>query len=429
MSTIHRSFKIRAYPTQAQRQCFARTEGACRFVRRKVLEEMDRYHEATGAYKTVVDMSRELTQWKTMEDMAWLKTIPSSPLTQELRDLDTAFKNFFAKRARYPKKKRKQTAGAIRFQLDQRQTSLFTAWAERTVKIPTIGRIKIAQPERLPRSLPKMITLSRDAAGRYFISFGVEVEVESLPLTGVAVGVDLGIKDLAVLSEGDKIPNAKALKGRERYLKRQQRALSRKVGSKQGEKKSKRYLKQQRRVAKIYARITDIRKDHAHKASIAIVRKADVIALEDLHVRGMVRNHRLAKAVSDSGFRMLRTQIEYKAGWYGREVLTCDRFAPTSKQCAGCGYIMNEMPLSVREWDCPQCGAHHDRDINAARNILNFALGAGCPEGAYPNARGGLNPRREAASAVSPMESDEARTHALSTPKVVPTKARMPRAA
>jgi len=197
MSTIHKSFKIRDYPTQEQRRQFARAEGATRYVHNRVLRAMDEHQKATGGYKSFIDMSREVTQWKRDPETLWLKEVPSTCITQGLRDLQTAFGHFFAKRAQYPKKARKQSGCAIRFQLDQRQDALFSAWAHRQVKIPTMGLMKMAQPERLPVTLPKMITLSRDSAGRYFISFGVEVDVNRLPVTGHTVGVDVGIKDLA----------------------------------------------------------------------------------------------------------------------------------------------------------------------------------------------------------------------------------------
>jgi putative transposase len=201
------------------------------------------------------------------------------------------------------------------------------------------------------------------------------------------------------------------------------------TGSRKGEKHSNRYRVQAKKVGKVHCQIADARRDYAHKVSSEIVRKADVIALEDLNIKGMMANGKLSKAMADGSFRMLRTQIEYKASGYGRQIMLADRFAPTSKTCSCCGYKMAELPLSVREWDCPQCGEHHDRDMNAARNILAFAIGSGRSEGAYPHVRGGVNPRREAVSAVSPMDSDEPQTTHLEPTKVLPNEARMRSAA
>jgi putative transposase len=365
---IMKAFKIRCYPTADQRRLFAQSEGACRYVRNRVLREMDEHHQATGDHLSVLDMGKRVTQWKKEPDTLWLGQLPSDPIAQELRDLDAAFKNFFAKRANYPKKKRKQFGCAIRFAFDQRHAGKVRAWNERRLVLPKLGVIKLTQPERLPVQMPKLVTLSRDGAGRYFVSFAVEVEIETLP----AAGVDVGVKDLAVLSDGTKLAGAKALRRRLRHLKRQQRVLSRKRGARKGEKKSNRYLRQARRVGRLHARIADARRDAQHKATTAIVRKAAVIALEDLNVRGMLANGRLARHVADQGFREFRRQIEYKAGWRGRIVLIADRWAPTSKACSECGHVLDELGLGVRAWDCPACGAGHDRDVNAARNILKF---------------------------------------------------------
>jgi putative transposase len=369
-----KAFKVRCYLTAEQRRLFAQTEGATRYVRNRVLREMDEYHQATGGYKTLVEMSREVTRWKKQEETIWLGQLPSDPIAQELRDLDRAFQNFFAGRAKYPKKKRKLFGCAVRFVFDHRHAGKVKAWNSQTLILPKLGKIKLAQPERLPAAMPKLVTLSRDGAGRYFVAFAVEIEIQPLPPTGVSVGVDVGIKALAVESDGTPHEGAKALRRKLRHLKRQQRALSRKQGARKGERKSNpnRCLRQARRVGRLHARIADARRDAQHKASTAIVRKADVIALEDLNVQGMLANGRLARHIADQGFAELRRQIEYKAGWHGRVVLRANRWAPTSKMCSGCGHVLDELKLSIRTWTCPACGAEHDRDINAARNILKF---------------------------------------------------------
>jgi putative transposase len=370
MNTVNKSFKIRCYPTAEQRRLFAQAEGATRYVRNRVLREMDEFHKTTGGYKSVIDMGREVTQWKKQPETLWLAEIPFDPIAQELRDLDAAFKNFFVKRAKYPTKKHKRFGCAIRFAFDHRHAGKVKAWAERTVILPKLGAIKLAQPERLPVQMPKLITLSRDGAGRFFASFSVEMEIQALPATGVSVGVDVGIKALAVESDGTVHEGAKALRRRLRHLKRQQRALSRKVGARKSERQSNRYRRQARRVGRLHAKIADCRRDAQHKASTAIVRKADVIALEDLNVKGMLKNGKLARHITDSGFSELRRQIEYKANWHGKVVLLADRWAPTSKTCSGCGQV-HDMPLSKRVMSCG-CGLVLDRDWNAARNILSF---------------------------------------------------------
>ncbi len=373
MTTIMKAFKIRVYPSSEQRRLFAQSEGACRYVRNRVLREMAEFHREKGEYKSVLQMNREVTQWKKSQETSWLAEIPSDPINQEMRDLDTAFKHFFAKRAKYPKKKRKLFACSIRFVFDHRHAGKVRAWAERQVILPVLGRVKLAQPERLPAAMPKLITLSRDAADRYFISFAVETKAEPLPATGVSLGLDLGIKSLAVDSTGAVYRGAQALKRKLRYLRRQQRFLSRKVGARKGQTPSNRFKRQARRVGRLYARITDMRRDALHKVSLEIVRKADVIALENLNVRGMVRNRRLARHIADQGFSELRRQITYKAGWYGKVVLLADRWAPSTKMCSGCGQL-HEMPLGKRVMAC-DCGLTIDRDHNAAINILTMCTG------------------------------------------------------
>ncbi len=415
---VQKAYKIRAYLTPEQRRAFAQAEGATRYVRRRVLGEMDAHYKATGTRKSLLAMGREVTQWKQAEETLWLKDIPSDVIIQELRDLKQAFEHFFralktkgsGTKVGYPKPKRKSASGAIRFAFDHRHPGKVAGWTGKKVILPKLGMIKLAQPERLPVEMPKLVTLSRDSSGRFFISFSVRQMIEALPVTGVSLGVDLGLIDLAVLSDEARIPAIKGLKKKERYLRRQQRTLSRRQGSKKGEKKSRRYLKQQQKVNRIHCRISDARRDYAQKASRALIKKADVIALEDLNVQGMMKNPRLSKALSDAAFRLLRTCLEYKGKWYGRTVCYADRFVPTTKTCSVCDHRVEEMPLSVRTWTCPCCGTLHDRDINAARNILRFAVTLGEGEGAYPEARGGVNPLREGALAPLLKDSVETRT-------------------
>lgn len=212
-----------------------------------------------------------------------------------------------------------------------------------------------------------MATVSKTPDGRYFVAFSCEVEIKSLPATGNAVGLDLGVKDVVVDSDGWKSGNPRHLKGRLRHLKRQQRRLSRM------KKGSNRRNRQRIKVARIHARIAASRADFLHKTTTSIIRRADVIAIEDLHVKGMVKNHHLAGAIADVGMGEFRRQLEYKAAWNGRELRIAGRFAPTSKTCSECQHVMDKMPLSVRQWTCPECNTTHDRDVNAARNILMFS--------------------------------------------------------
>lgn len=362
--TIMKAFKIRVYPTREQEILFARTEGCCRFVYNRVLREISEAYREHGEKKSVIVMSREVTQWKKQEEMAFLAEVPSDAIAQELRDLDRAFQNFFAGRAKYPKAKKKHTGCAIRLVFDQRHAGKVRAWNGHRLVLPGFGEVRLAQPERLPAAMPKLITLRRDACGRFFVAFAVEQEIAPLPETGVSIGVDVGVKTLAVESDGTQHDGARSMKRKIRHLRRQSRALSRKV------KGSNRWKRQRRRVARLHAQIADTRSDALHKASTAIVRKADVICLEDLNVSGMMANGKLARSIADQSFGEFRRQIEYKAAWHGKIVLFADRWAPTSKTCSGCGQV-HDMPLRKRRMVC-DCGVDLDRDHNAAINILSF---------------------------------------------------------
>jgi putative transposase len=268
------------------------------------------------------------------------------------------------------------------------------------LKLPGLGAIDVRW-SRIPTGLPKMITLSRDAAERYFVSFMCEEQIASLPETGCGIGIDLGIKDIFVDSLGNKSGNPRHLHEKLRKLKHYQRLASR------CQKGSKRRKKALYRVARHHARIADARKDWLQKQTTDIIRRADVIALEDLNVKGMVKNHHLARAISDVGMGEIRRQLEYKSKWYGRQVIVIDRFAPTTKVCSECGHLLDAIALSIRTWTCPNCGAVHDRDTNAARNIL--ALATGGRPGSY--ARGGRTiPSAGGDGVTGRLASSETRT-------------------
>lgn len=240
---------------------------------------------------------------------------------------------------------------------------------------------------------------------RYFVAFLVEEEVQALPETPNGIGVDIGLKDLAVTSEGERIGNPRPLYRAQRRLKRAQRILSRR------KKGSANWHRQRREVARLNARVADVRRDLLHNASAQLVQGAGLIAIEDLNVAGMMKSRRLAKVIGDASFGELRRPIQYKAGWYKREVVVIDHWSPSSKACSGCGHVLPELPLSVRSWTCPVCGAEHDRDVNAARNLLAWATGR--VPGTRNDAVEPLKPRRPWPRERSvPMDGDEARTNA-----------------
>jgi putative transposase len=361
-----------------------------------------------------VDFSRELTWLKRLESLAWLKAVPATVLTQVLRDQDRAFANFFTKRARYPRFKKRRTGASIRFQLDQRCV-LNTYRAGERLKLPGLGALKVRW-SRIPDGIPKMVTLRRDPAGRYFVAFMVEEPIEQAAPSQRSVGIDLGVKDVLITSNGQKSGNPRHLRRYRRRLKWAQRRLARK------QKGSQRWHKQRQRVARLHGRVHDARQDFLHKQTTALVQANGVIAIEDLNVHGMSASAKgtteapgkqvrqkagLNQSILDASFSEIRRQLDYKCHWHGRVLLVTDRFAPTSKTCSGCGAVQAEMPLQIRDWSCPACGAVHDRDVNAAVNVLRFATG-GEPGG---HARGGWTiPSAGADGDPGVLAPDETRT-------------------
>ena len=397
--TIQRSYQFRFYPTAVQIALLAQFFGAARWVWNAALAWRSHWYKALGESVTGVDFSRELTWLKKLDSLAWLAAVPSTVFTQVLRDQDRAFSNFFAKRARYPRFKRRTEAASIRFQLNQR-TVMNVYRAGAFLKLPGLGVLDVIW-SRIPGGVPKMVTVRRDACGRYFVSFMVEEVIEQAESSTKSVGIDVGLKDVIVTSDGRKSGNPRNLRRYQRRLKRAQRRLSRK------RKGSNRWQRQKRRVARIHAQISGARQDFLHKQTTHLVREHGAIAIEDLNVKGLART-RLAKSMHDAALGELRRQLDYKCRWHGRVLLVADRFAPTSKTCSRCGAVQAEMPLQIRDWTCPDCGAVHDRDVNAAMNVLMFAT-AGNSAGS--DARGG----RKTPSAgvyVDPgkLASDEART-------------------
>ncbi len=368
MSAIQKAYRYRIYPNATQRKQLAVEFGCVRFVWNRCLDLRSTAYKERQEKHNYVSLGRQVTVWKKAE-FPWLADATANCLTQSLIDQDKAFSNFFAKRGKYPRFKSKWDKQSVRYQLDQRCIKS-TYHGGEFLKLPKLGFIKVHWT-RIPTGTPKMATVSKDPSGRYFVSFSCEETVEALPSTGVSLGVDLGIKDVVVTDDGWKSGNPKHLKAMKRHLKRQQRALARK------QKGSRRRDRQRVKIARIHAHIAAMRRDFLHNTTAALIRRADVLAVEDLNVKGMMKNHALAGAIADVGMHEFKRQLEYKAAWYGRKVITIDRYAPTSKTCSACGSYQEKMPLKIREWTCPDCGERHDRDINAAKNILSTALIAG----------------------------------------------------
>jgi putative transposase len=367
-------YRFRFYPSREQEKILARTFGACRYVYNWALRlRSDSYH-TEGKSVNYEGTSAALTVLKKQEATSWLNEVSSVPTQQALRHLQTAFRNFFDKRAAYPSFRSKHGKQAAEY------TRSGFKWdaSTRSLKVAGLGRLNVRW-SRVFKSDPTTATITKDCAGRYFVTLVLDETLEALPKTGLSVGVDLGINRLATLSNGERIHNPKHTRKHEKRLAKAQRILSRR------KKGSGRWKAQKLKVARIQAHIADSRADHLNKVTTDLVRRFDVICVEDLNVRGMVKNHRLAKSVSDAGFGAFKLNLKYKCEWYGKTLREIDRWYPSSKRCSSCGQIASSMRLSVRNWVCSSCGVVHDRDENAALNILQV----GWAEGHSVTGRGG----------------------------------------
>ncbi|MFF8430611.1 RNA-guided endonuclease InsQ/TnpB family protein [Streptomyces sp. NPDC016566] len=378
MRAIHvkRAFKYRFYPTDAQAAELSCTFGCVRKVYNLALAPRT---EAWTRQERVnySQTSAMLTAWKKTEDLAYLNNVSSVPLQQALRHLQTAFAGFFGKRAKYPRfKSRKKSRKSAEY-----TTSAFRFRDGKLTLAKMTEPLDIVWSRPLPEGAsPSTVTVSQDAAGRWFVSLLCEdPSVQPLPATDAAVGIDAGLDHLIALSTGEKIVNPRHERRDRVRLAKAQRQLARKA---KGDGANR--AKSRRKVTRVYARIADRRRDHLHRLTTRLVRENQTIVIEDLAVRNMVKNGSLARAISDAAWAEFRRMLEYKAQWYGREVIAIDRWFPSSKLCSVCGSLQDKMPLHVRTWTC-DCGATHDRDVNAAKNILAVGLTASvCGAGVRP---------------------------------------------
>ena len=374
---VKRAYKYRFYPTPEQESALARTFGCVRYVYNRALAERSRAWTQGQRRVTHAETDKMLTQWKRDLDTVWLAEPSKGPLQVALRHLQDAYSRFWSKQTGYPKFKRKgktrDSATYFRNCFTYRDGQL--KLAKQTEPLD----IRWSRP--LPEGAdPSQVTVSRDSAGRYHISILVEDTITPHAPTGTTVGIDAGITTLYALSTGEKIANPRHEKKDREKLAWAQRQMAKK------QRGSRNRDKARRKVARIHARIADRRRDHLHKLSTRLVRENQVIAIEDLSVRNMVKNRSLARAISDASWVQFRTMLEYKADWFGREVIAIDRFYPSSKTCSACGMLQNSMPLNIREWMCPGCGETHDRDVNAAKNILAAGLAvSACGDGVRPS--------------------------------------------
>jgi putative transposase len=341
----------------------SRTFGCVRLVWNRTLAARRERYVAAHTATSYAETDRALTAMKQEPGLAFLAEVSSVPLQQALRHQQQAFAAFFAKRARYPRfksRRARQSAHYTRSAFSMRDGVLRVA--------KTGGPLQFvwSWPEVDVASLdPTMVVVSRDPDGRWYVTFAIDGEApEPLPGTGRAVGVDLGIKDLAVTSDGERIANPRHLESKARNTARYQRRLAR------CQRDSVNRVKATAKVARAHRKVRNARGDFLHRVSTVLVRENDVIVIEDLNVSGMIRNRHLARAISDCGWGEFRRQLEYKCQRYGRQLVVIDRFYPSSKTCSACGHLLAELSLGTRHWTCPSCGTRHDRDVNAAKNIL-----------------------------------------------------------
>ena len=366
-----KAYKFRIYPTEEQEIFFAKTFGCVRKVYNLMLNDRKKAYEEVKN-----DPSKKLTfptPAKYKKEFPFLKEVDSLALANAQLHLDKAYKNFFRdKSVGFPRFKSKKNP--VQSYTTNNQKGTIALIDSKFIKVPKLKSLVRIKLHRQPKGMIKSATISRHSSGKYYISLLCKEEISELPKTNSAIGIDLGITDFAILSDGQKIDNNKFTSKMEKKLKREQRKLSRRalLAKKKGIplSEAKNYQKQKRKVARLHEKVMNQRTDFLNKLSTEIIKNHDIICIEDLNVKGMLRNHKLARSISDVSWSSFVAKLQYKADWYGREIIKVNQWFPSSQICSECGHKDGKKPLDIREWTCPICHTHHDRDINASINIL-----------------------------------------------------------
>ena len=370
-----KAYKFRIYPTEEQEIFFAKTFGCVRKVYNLMLNDRKKAYEEVKN-----DPSKKMTfptPAKYKKEFPFLKEVDSLALANAQLHLDKAYKNFFRdKSVGFPRFKSKKNP--VQSYTTNNQNGTVALIDNKFIKVPKLKSLIRIKLHRQPKGMIKSATISRHSSGKYYISLLCKEEISELPKTNSAIGIDLGITDFAILSDGQKIDNNKFTSKMEKKLKREQRKLSRRALLAKNKgiplSEAKNYQKQKRKVARLHEKVMNQRTDFLNKLSTEIIKNHDIICIEDLNVKGMLRNHKLARSISDVSWSSFVAKLQYKADWYGREIIKVDQWFPSSQICSECGHKDGKKSLDIREWTCPICHTHHDRDINASINILTEGL-------------------------------------------------------